>query len=165
MFVGFNSIKLNDNSQNTILQNFIYIMLKSPILTHEIKALKMIHTSTYDIKEKCFTKDAIFIIAKRLYKEFTSQSNSDSCTIEFNIELTNSTSILKNDLSIFANDNLFDTKEISKFVFIFDNNEDINKKHIKFELTNKNHYISDLIVEGEKDWNIKLFDEIKTIID
>ena len=125
----------------------------------------MNHTSTYNIKEKCFTKDKILSIAKILYKEFTNQPKQNNSTIEFKIEFNDNTSYTKNDLSLFEENEIFDTKKIVKFEFTFDNKEETNKRYIKFDLTNKNHYISDLMIEGEKSWTVKLFDDIKAIID
>jgi len=124
----------------------------------------MNHTLSYDIKEKCFTKDKIFAIATRLYKEFTNEAEQNNNTIDFRIDFDDKTSYHKNDLSIFDDNDIFTTQKITKFEFTFDNNEVINKRHIKFELTNKTHYISDLTVVGEKSWADEVFEELKAII-
>ncbi len=124
----------------------------------------MNHTATYNIKEKCFTKDKILHIAKKLYSEFSNQSSSLNSTIDFKIEFNDNTSYTKNDLSIFDENDIFNLKKITKFEFTFDNNDETNKQYIKFELTNKNHYISDFCVEGEKSWAVLIFDELKDII-
>ena len=95
----------------------------------------MNHTLSYDIKEKCFTKDKILAIATRLYIEFTNQAEQNNNTIDFRIDFDDNTSYNKNDLSIFEETNIFDTQKITKFEFTFDNHEETNKRYIKFDWT------------------------------
>jgi len=124
----------------------------------------MNHTLSYDIKEKCFTKDKILAIATRLYTEFTNQSEQNNNTIDFRIDFNDKTSYNKNDLSLFDDNDIFDTQNITKFEFTFANKEETNQRQIKFELTNKTYYISDLTVIGEKSWADEVFEEFKSII-
>lgn len=119
----------------------------------------------YEINEKCFSKNKILSIAKKMHDELNNQIKPNNSSIEFIVLCDDNITYTQDDLSLFQENEIFDTKTIINLTFRLHlhSGEDYNR--ILFELDKRYSTGNKLKVSGEKSWVMNIFDDLKTIID
>lgn len=122
-------------------------------------------TSKYEIKEKRFTKDKIYSIAKKLFDECNSQSVDSRASITFNVSCYDNTSYSIDDLSIFDENEILDIKKVTSIKIELNIYKDNTYNCVDIEFDTTSTYNNQLKVSGEKSWATNIFNDIKNIID